>query len=106
MCDSICKARFFSSNKPVPGMVNLTVFRAAMEDFLRNHDLVNGDMLLMVRQLEPTNTGLPVEFYFFLKDKEWVNYEHNLAYIMEEIFANLHIFGLRIYQYNGAAPLQ
>ena len=87
-------------------MVNLTVFRAAMEHFLRNHDFVNGDMLLMVRQLEPTNTGLPVEFYFFLKDKEWVTYEHNLAQIMEEIFADLHIFGLKIYQYNGAAPLQ
>ena len=106
MCKSIQKAGFCYPNKPLPGMVNLTVFRAAMEHFLRNHDFVNGDMLLMVRQLEPTNTGLPVEFYFFLKDKEWVTYEHNLAQIMEEIFADLHIFGLKIYQYNGAAPLQ
>lgn len=105
-CNAIRKAGFFSPDKPMPGMVNLTVFRAAMEEFLKNHELVNGNMLLMVRQLEPTNTGLPVEFYFFLKDKEWVAYEHNLAYIMEEILADIHIFGLKIYQYNGAAPLQ
>ena len=55
-------------------------------------------MLLIVRQLEATNAGLPIEFYFFLKDKTWLNYEHNLADIMEKIYAMTPEFGLKIYQ--------
>ncbi len=40
----------------------------------------------MVRQLEATQGGLPLEFYFFLKNKEWVHYEHCLATIMEHVY--------------------
>ena len=55
-------------------------------------------MLHMVRQLEATPTGLPVEFYFFLSKKEWKTFEMNMAEILEHLYAVIPDFGLRIYQ--------
>lgn len=78
--------------------VNITVFCKYMERYLSKRPEVNTEMLLMVRQLEATTFGLPIEFYFFLSDKEWVNYEHNLADIMNWIYAMTPEFGLKIYQ--------
>lgn len=79
-------------------VVNMTLFRRYVERYLRSRDDVNDDMLFMVRQLEATNTGLPMEFYFFLRQKDWKPYEHHLAEIMEYIYAIVPDFGLRIYQ--------
>ena len=59
---------------------------------------VNTSMQFMVHQLNPTTTGLPVEFYFFLTEKDWIPYEHQLADIMNRIYAMTPDFGLRIYQ--------
>lgn len=90
--------KYLKESEIKPGDVNLTLFRRYAERYLASCKEVNEDMTLMVRQLEPTNTGLPVEFYFFVHDKEWVNYEHNLAAIMEHIYAVTPDFGLSIYQ--------
>lgn len=78
--------------------VNLTLFRLYAERWLTERDDVIRSLTLFVRQLQPTNTGLPIEVYFFLKDKEWTSYEHHLAEIMEQIYAMLPRFGLRVYQ--------
>lgn len=77
---------------------NLQLYRKYMEKYLREHPEVNTEMTLMVRQLEATQCGLPMEFYFFVKDKVWVNYEHILAEIMEHAYALSAEFGLKIYQ--------
>lgn len=77
---------------------NLQLYRQYMERYLRERPEVNGDLTLMVRQIEATQCGLPMEFYFFVKDKVWVNYEHILADIMEHAYALAGEFGLRIYQ--------
>lgn len=79
-------------------VVNLTLFRNYIEWWIYNNKEVNTDLTFMVRQLQPTNTGLPIEVYFFLKNKEWKTYEHNLAEIMERIYAFAPEFGLKIYQ--------
>lgn len=79
-------------------VVNLTLFRNYIEWWIYNNNEVNTDLTFMVRQLQPTNTGLPIEVYFFLKNKEWKTYEHNLAEIMERIYAFAPEFGLKIYQ--------
>lgn len=79
-------------------VVNLTLFRNYIEWWIYNNKEVNTDLTFMVRQLQPTNTGLPIEVYFFLKNKEWKTYEHNLAEIMERIYALAPEFGLKIYQ--------
>ncbi len=101
--DDVLKAmliekKYFTEKEIKPGMVNLTLFRNYVERYLAANPMVNAKMTLMVRQLEPTSTGLPVEFYFFVHDKEWVAYEHNLAVIMEHIYAVTPHFGLTIYQ--------
>lgn len=81
-----------------PAEVNLTLFRRWADRFLATHPLVNPDMTYMVRQLEATPKGLPIEFYFFLKEKEWKSYENQKDEILEQIFAAIPDFGLRIYQ--------
>ena len=85
--------------------VNLTLFRYYIEAYLKKRSDVNAKMTLMVRQLETNQygNGLPLEFYFFLKNKEWIPYEHLLADIMEYIYATAPLFGLSIYQ-RPAAP--
>ena len=52
----------------------------------------------MVRELQPINPGLPIEFYCFSEDKRWISYEHLQAEIMDHLLAVLPIFALRPYQ--------
>ena len=78
--------------------VNLTLFRLYAERHLASLQEVNTDLLFVVRQLEATNTGLPLEFYFFLRQKEWKPYEHLMADIMEGFYATMPDFGLAVYQ--------
>ncbi len=88
----------FKVKSPLQKPTNLQLYRQYMEQYLRERPEVNGNLTLMVRQLEATQCGLPMEFYFFVKDKVWVNYEHILADIMEHAYALAGEFGLRIYQ--------
>lgn len=99
----LMEKKYFAEKDIRPGTVNLTLYRQYVERYLASRAEVNEQMTLMVRQLEPTNTGLPVEFYFFVHSKEWVEYEHNLAAIMEHIYAITPDFGLTIYQQQIAA---
>jgi miniconductance mechanosensitive channel len=52
----------------------------------------------MVRQLAPTEHGLPLEIYVFSKDQNWVNYESIQANIFDHILAVVPEFNLRIFQ--------
>lgn len=79
-------------------VVNLTLFRRYMDRWLAQRDDVVKEATYFVRQLEPTANGLPIEIYFFLKQKEWKSYENHLAEIMERIYALVPVFGMRIYQ--------
>ncbi|KXB78585.1 transporter, small conductance mechanosensitive ion channel MscS family protein [Prevotella sp. DNF00663] len=79
-------------------VVNLTLFRAYMEKMLSESKEVNADMTLMVRQLEPTVSGLPIEFYFFIATTVWTDFEHAQADLMERIYALVPEFGLKVYQ--------
>lgn len=79
-------------------IVNLTAFREWLEEWLRNHPSVNKDMILLVRQLQPTPQGLPLELYFFYDGINWVPYEHLQAEVFEYVFAVLPEFGLRAFQ--------
>ncbi|MBP7767534.1 MAG: mechanosensitive ion channel [Prevotella sp.] len=77
---------------------NMAQYRLAMEQYLNACPWVNNDMVILVRQLEATQAGLPLEFYFFLNDKDLVNYEHCLADIMEYAYALAGEYGLKVYQ--------
>ncbi len=79
-------------------VANLTLFREWLEEWLRNHPAIHKDMIILVRQLQPTQIGVPLELYFFSNDTSWVVYEHLQAEIFEYIFALLPEFGLRAFQ--------
>lgn len=78
--------------------VNLTLFREWLEEWLRNHPAIHKEMTVMVRQLQPTAHGLPLELYFFSSNTAWVAYEHLQAEIFEYIYAILPEYGLKAFQ--------
>lgn len=77
---------------------NLGLFRRYAEGYLKQHSKINTSLTLMVRELQPLNHGLPIEFYCFSEDKRWISYEHLQAEIMDHLLAVLPVFGLRAYQ--------
>ncbi len=85
---------------PVNGrrMTNLGTFRAYLTEYLHNHPQIHQDMTFLVRQLQPTEHGLPIEIYVFSKDQVWANYEGIQADIFDHIYAALPEFDLRPFQ--------
>ena len=77
---------------------NLGVFRAYLTNYLRSLPTVNQEMTCMVRQLQPTETGIPLELYFFSANKVWVAYEGIQADVFDHVLAIIPEFGLRIFQ--------
>jgi miniconductance mechanosensitive channel len=78
--------------------VNLLLFRHYLERMLLANKNVRKDMRMMVRQLQPTATGLPLELFFFIKQTEWADFEAVQSDIFDEVYAVINRFGLRIYQ--------
>ncbi len=79
-------------------IVNINLFRYYIVQYLATHDQVNHNMTTMVRQLQSTNYGIPIELYFFTATTEWIKYENIQADIFDHLFAVANDFGLRIYQ--------
>lgn len=78
--------------------VNLYIFRHYVEYYLRHHPKVNPEMIMTVRQLQPTAEGMPIELYFFSADTAWLKYEHLQAEVFDHVLAMLHTFDLRVFQ--------
>ena len=78
--------------------VNLYIFRHYLEYYLRHHPKVNNELIMTVRQLQPTPQGIPVELYFFSADTAWLNYEHLQAEVFDHVLAVLNKFGLKVFQ--------
>lgn len=78
--------------------VNLYIFRHYVEYYLRNHPQVNQEMIMLVRQMQPTAQGLPIELYFFSADTAWIRYEHLQGEVFDHVLAMLHIFDLKVFQ--------
>lgn len=87
-------------------VVNLYVFRHYLEHYLRHHPKVNAEMIMTVRQLQPTAQGLPVELYFFSADTSWLKYERLQAEVFDHVLAMLHVFGLKVFQSPTGMDLQ
>jgi len=77
---------------------NVGVFRRYLEVYLRQHPMINIEMTFLVRQMQPTGKGLPIEIYVFSKDQEWANYESIQADIFDHIFAVIPEFELKVFQ--------
>ncbi len=78
--------------------VNLNLLRRYLEHYLAHHHDVNPDMLLMVRQMEPTQSGLPLQLYFFTRSTKWKDFEHIQSNIFDHVYAVVHKFGLHLFQ--------
>lgn len=90
----------FDTDFPVNGrrQTNLGIFRAYMEAYLRSLKTINQEAILMVRQLPPTDKGIPLEVYAFSVHKEWVIYEKVQADIFDHLISALPHFSLKLHQ--------
>jgi len=79
-------------------MTNIGVFRAYIGAYLHNHPKINNEMTSMVRQLQPTDKGIPLQIYVFSNDKRWVEYEKIQSDIFDHILAVAPEFDLRVFQ--------
>jgi miniconductance mechanosensitive channel len=107
------KMEHVDNSSPVNGirMTNIGTFRAYIKAFLINNPMINKEMTFLVRQLAPTEHGLPIEIYAFSKDQNWANYENVQANIFDHILAVVPEFDLRVFQspsgmdFNKLSPL-
>lgn len=88
------------------GVVNLYVFRRYALDYICSRKDINQDFMRMVRVLQPTSEGLPVEIYCFTNNTEWLVYESIQGAIFDHLIAMLPAFGLRAFQRPSGADLQ
>jgi miniconductance mechanosensitive channel len=77
---------------------NIGVFRAYIIAYLKNHPKIHQNMTFLVRHLEPTQHGLPIQIYVFSNDQAWANYEAIQADIFDHLLAAVPEFELRVFQ--------
>ena len=104
MVKDLCKAvpvmTKILSDSPVTtdSITNVQLYRMYIEHYLRHHTDVNADLDIIVTQKESTAYGLPIEIYFFIKDKRWAYFERKQSDIFDHLMSIVHEFGLKIYQ--------
>ena len=79
-------------------LTNIGTFRAYIQAYLKNNSLIHKEMTFLVRQLDPTEKGLPMQIYVFSNDIDWVRYEGIQSSIFDHLLAVVPEFGLRIFQ--------
>lgn len=77
---------------------NLGVFRAYLTAYLKSRPDINQNLTCMVRQLQPTDHGIPMELYFFSAIKDWVPYEGVQADVFDHVLAIIPEFDLQVFQ--------
>lgn len=85
---------------PINGrnLTNFGLFRKYITNYLQNYPGINKEMILLCRQLQPTQNGIPLEIYAFSNDKKFENYEYIMADIFDHIFASIKYFDLEIFE--------
>jgi len=94
------KEQEISSESSVNGRAisNMGTFRAYVHAYLNHNQLINKEMTFLVRQLQPTEKGLPLEIYVFSKEKRWKHYEDIQADIFDHILSVVNEFDLKVFQ--------
>lgn len=87
-------------------LTNIGTFRAYCIAYLRNHPRIHTKMTLLVRQLTPTERGIPLEIYCFTNTTAWEDYESIQSDIFDHLFAILPEFGLSAFQVTSASALR
>ena len=87
-------------------ITNLTLLRHYMQSYIKSHPRCNKEFTAMVRLLEPTQYGQPMQIYFFSNDTVWVNYEDIQAQIFEYLYAIAPEFDINIFQLPSGDDIQ
>lgn len=87
-------------------MTNLGTFRKYLEEYLQHHPMISNEMTFLIRHLQPTDKGLPIEIYVFSKDQAWANYEAIQADIFDHTLAILPEFDLHVFQSPSGGDFQ
>jgi miniconductance mechanosensitive channel len=85
---------------------NIGLYRKYIELYLSNHGGINNDFTLMVRQLQPTTEGIPIEVYCFTATTEWAVYEGIMSDIFDHLYAATRHFDLALYQKPTGADMR
>jgi miniconductance mechanosensitive channel len=86
-------------------LTNLNVFIVYLKEYLKLQDAISKERTLVVRQLQPTETGLPVEIYAFSSIQEWKVYEEIQGEIMNHVLAVIPYFELKVFQNPSGADI-
>jgi miniconductance mechanosensitive channel len=87
-------------------LTNIGVFRSYVEAYLKQHPMIHNDMTFLIRQLSPSENGLPIEIYVFCKNTNWTAYEAIQADIFDHILAVVPEFDLRVFQEPSGSDFQ
>ena len=79
-------------------LTNLGLFRIYLKAYIESVSSVNREMEHLVRQLAPTDKGLPIEIYCFAKEKKWVGFEDTQADIFDHVFSAVRDFDLEMFE--------
>lgn len=77
---------------------NLGIFRKYIDTYLNNHSAVHKEMYIIVRHLQPTAQGIPLEVLCFSRDKRWANFEYISSDIFDHIIATVSYFDLQLFE--------
>ncbi len=87
-------------------LTNGGLYRKYIDHYLAQHTGTNKKMTMMVRQLAPSASGLPLEIYAFTNTTKWLDYEHIMADIFDHIIASARYFDLEIFEMEGSGDVK
>ncbi|WP_413113738.1 mechanosensitive ion channel family protein [Thaumasiovibrio sp. DFM-14] len=80
-------------------VTNASLFRLYVESYIKSRDDINNAHTLLVRQLDSSSQGVPIEIYCFTKDTNWCHFENVQSEIFEHLYAVVNLFDLKVYQH-------
>ncbi len=98
--DQFNEASHADRSMPVNGrnMTNVGLFRQYITAYTENNPMIRKDMTMLVRQLQPTEHGLPIELYMYVSDTRWAVYENAMSDIFDHLLAAIKYFGLEVFE--------
>ena len=95
---ALSKKQMVEAGDAAEPVVNLYALREYAARYIKHHPEIHPDLMQMVRALQPTPEGIPIEVYCFTRDTNWVAYEAVQGAVFDHLLAVLPEFGLRCYQ--------
>lgn len=106
--DAYNEAHDFDLSNPVNGrrITNIGTLRTYIVQYLKQHPGIHKERTMMVRQLAPTDRGIPLEIYAFTNTVDWVKYEGIQSDIFDHLYSVVSEFGLQLYQQPSGEDLR